>query len=391
MGNTDSNSAEDLEGSGLVFDAHLEKKLINDAKKRDKEVKNLLKAKLKSEASTVKLLLLGAGESGKTTVLKQMTLLHGGGFNDTYKKEMKPNICFNVLEGAHTILNLCERENHQLEGDDITKASTLIRSRFESTVGGAADIDPELADAILLLAKTEDFHEMFGKKSELQDSWWDFAERLKKYPAWGGEKWVPDDADILLSRVRTTGIVNQLYKIDGVNFQMTDVGGQRCERKKWMTLFKGITGLIFVTSISGYNQRLFEDTTTNCLVESVNLWETYANKKEFEDSAILLFLNKFDLFQQKFFREKIPIEYKGEFVTREGQNPPKPEDEQDENCDLAVDWYKRLFYYHVRPERQPMVYVHVTTALDRQNMRTVINACASHVLQMNMKANGIMV
>ena len=34
-------------------------------------------------------------------------------------------------------------------------------------------------------------------------------------------------ADILKSRVRTSGIVEEIYRIDGVEFVMYDVGGQR--------------------------------------------------------------------------------------------------------------------------------------------------------------------
>ena len=44
--------------------------------------------------------------------------------------------------------------------------------------------------------------------------------------------WVPTNADILRSRVRTTGIQEETYLIDGVEFVMFDVGGQRNERKK---------------------------------------------------------------------------------------------------------------------------------------------------------------
>ena len=45
--------------------------------------------------------------------------------------------------------------------------------------------------------------------------------------------WVPTNADILRSRVRTTGIQEETYLIDGVEFVMFDVGGQRNERKKY--------------------------------------------------------------------------------------------------------------------------------------------------------------
>lgn len=43
----------------------------------------------------------------------------------------------------------------------------------------------------------------------------------------------PTELDALRIRVRTTGIVELEFVIDGNQFKMFDVGGQRNERKKW--------------------------------------------------------------------------------------------------------------------------------------------------------------
>ena len=47
---------------------------------------------------------------------------------------------------------------------------------------------------------------------------------------------------------------------------MYDVGGQRNERKKWIHCFEGVTAVIFVAAISEYDQKLFEDASTNRMV-----------------------------------------------------------------------------------------------------------------------------
>ena len=49
---------------------------------------------------------------------------------------------------------------------------------------------------------------------------------------------MPTDEDILASRVRTCGIVEEHYVIDDVTFVVIDVGGQRNERKKSVTTSK---------------------------------------------------------------------------------------------------------------------------------------------------------
>jgi hypothetical protein len=40
---------------------------------------------------------------------------------------------------------------------------------------------------------------------------------------------------------------------------MFDVGGQRSERKKWIHCFEGVTAVLFMAAISGYDQCLVED------------------------------------------------------------------------------------------------------------------------------------
>ncbi|RYY87513.1 hypothetical protein EON63_03865 [archaeon] len=46
----------------------------------------------------------------------------------------------------------------------------------------------------------------------------------------------------------------------------TLIGGQRNERKKWIHCFEGVTAVIFVAAISEYDQKLFEDASTNRMV-----------------------------------------------------------------------------------------------------------------------------
>mmetsp|Transcript_7251 Transcript_7251/g.9182 ORF Transcript_7251/g.9182 Transcript_7251/m.9182 type:complete len:394 (+) Transcript_7251:264-1445(+) len=388
MGNGQSSKGVTMEGTGLGGTGP-----SKSDKSTDKKVGKAIVAKAKAEKSRVKLLLLGAGESGKTTVLKQMTILHGGGFSEKYKQEMKPKICFNIIEGCEAIVKAAGKFGNKFESDDAQRAAEIVLDKKNKVLGSSAQIDDELADAVLLLQKDAAFQKTLESRSkfQIQESWDEFAKRLSKYPTWGGNDWLPSVEDILLARVRTTGIVDQTFNIDGVQFQIIDVGGQRSERRKWMGLFGGVTGLIFVAALSEYDQVLFEHSGTNRLVESLKLWETNANRPDFKDSALLLFLNKFDLFQQKYYEQKVPIGYDGEFVKEDPANnaPPTWDNEKDNKCEIAINWFKRLFLHQVSADRVPLVYIHVTTALDPSNMETVIAACASHILQQNMKRSGL--
>jgi hypothetical protein len=78
--------------------------------------------------------------------------------------------------------------------------------------------------------------------------------------------YVPTVNDILLSRVRTTGITEERFIIGDAAFVMFDVDGQRSEMKKWMHCFDGVNAVLFVAALSEFNQVLFEDEETNRMV-----------------------------------------------------------------------------------------------------------------------------
>ena len=94
------------------------------------------------------------------------------------------------------------------------------------------------------------------------------------------------------ARVRTSGIVEEKYMIDGVNFRMYDVGGQRNERKKWIHCFDEVTAVIFVAAMNEYDQVLYEDATQNRMNEAVILFDEICNSQFFTRTSMILFLNK---------------------------------------------------------------------------------------------------
>ena len=86
---------------------------------------------------------------------------------------------------------------------------------------------------------------------QLNDSTIYFWERSKDILA---TDYMPTEQDVLRARVRTTGIVQQNFQIKDQKYTMFDVGGQRNERRKWIHCFDNVTAVIFVTAISEYDQ-----------------------------------------------------------------------------------------------------------------------------------------
>ena len=105
--------------------------------------------------------------------------------------------------------------------------------------------------------------------------------------------------DMLHVRVRTSGITTDSFVINGVPFEVYDVGGQRTERKKWVHCFEEVTAVMFVAALSEFDHVLYEDSSKNRMVEAIELFDTICNSNFFARSSIILFLNKKDLFMEK--------------------------------------------------------------------------------------------
>lgn len=131
--------------------------------------------------------------------------------------------------------------------------------------------------------------------------------------------------------------------------------------------------VIYVASLSEYNQVLFEDNTTNRLTETLKVWRNTVNHQDFKTTWFLLFLNKYDLFQEKYYQDKQPIEI--DFVT--DHSPPKVEEEVDEKCEKAIEWFQDLFMGQVQKQKRHQVRIYETTALERKTMRRVMDLCTT--------------
>eukprot|EP01084_Bolivina_argentea_P281054 480818_1 len=64
----------------------------------DEKINMLTKQEASKERIKYKLLLLGAGECGKSTLLRQMRRLHGRDFSESELMETKPHLTQNVIE-----------------------------------------------------------------------------------------------------------------------------------------------------------------------------------------------------------------------------------------------------------------------------------------------------
>ena len=240
-------------------------------------------------------------------------------------------------------------------------------------------IDEKLGSAIQALWADPGIRKTWDRQAEFQ-----IVESVKYYfneiERIMGEGYVATQQDMLLARVRTSGIVTERYVIDSKSFEMYDVGGQRNERKKWIHCFDDVTAVIFVAALSEYDQMLFEDSSTNRMTEAVELFEEICNNRYFESSSMILFLNKKDLFEEKI--RSVHIGSQEPF--RDFEASFGAEDYYDQGVNYFL---KKFLDVNRNPER--VVYNHVTCATDSDNVKVVFNATKDIIMRKNFEEVGI--
>lgn len=81
--------------------------------------------------------------------------------------------------------------------------------------------------------------------------------------------YVPVEQDIIQCRARTIGITETTFNLRDHEMLMVDVGGQKSERRKWIHCFQDVTSILFLVSLSGYDQCLVEDKDAVSLSQAV--------------------------------------------------------------------------------------------------------------------------
>ncbi|KAF8718535.1 hypothetical protein AX14_011803 [Amanita brunnescens Koide BX004] len=344
----------------------------DEAKARNDEIENQLKKDRIMAKNEIKMLLLGAGESGKSTVLKQMKLIHHGGYNEQERESYKEIIFSNTIQSMRAILEALSQLDLQLNPQNDARRATILAlpPQIESDV-----LPPDVADAVRSLWRDHAVKEAVRRSREFQlnDSAVYYFNAIDRMSSPG---YTPTDQDILRSRVKTTGITETTFKVGELTYRLFDVGGQRSERKKWIHCFENVTALVFLVSLSEYDQMLYEDESVNRMQEALTLFDSICNSRWFVKTSIILFLNKIDL-----FAEKLPVSPLSDyFQDYTGGN----------NYDAACDYLLHRFVSLNQSAATKQIYAHYTCATDTNQIKFVLSAIQDILLQLHLRECGLL-
>ncbi|CAB4482083.1 guanine nucleotide binding protein, alpha subunit [Rhizophagus irregularis] len=341
-------------------------------RQRNDEIENQLKRDRLSMRNEVKMLLLGAGESGKSTILKQMKLIHDGGYSPEERESFKEIIFSNTVQSMRVILEAMDNMGIQLRNEGNKRHVTTIMNLPNQIEGD--QLPSEVALAIKNLWADKSVLECFSRSREYQlnDSakyYFDSIDNIS-HP-----DYLPSDQDVLRSRVKTTGITETTFLIGELTYRMFDVGGQRSERKKWIHCFENVTAIVFLVAISEYDQLLLEDETVNRMQEALTLFDSICNSRWFVKTSIILFLNKIDR-----FREKLPISPMNKYF---------PDFEGGGDYDLACEYIHNRFV-SLNQSEVKQVYTHFTCATDTDQIKFVMAAVNDIIIHTNLRDCGLL-
>lgn len=369
----------------------------------------------------VKLLLLGAGESGKTTILKQMKLIHGKGFGHDerrlYAQVMWEQAFTQMMEIVRQARFLgiamdCDDPNSVLHSHMLllSKAGTndddSVKKDWDAIFEGIRSQRLFLEDAQLPMFRTDSqpqfadnsFTALSAERAEIANAismLWTNDAGIKRCFARSNEYQLEDSAayyfenvhkladpdylatnqDVIHGRIKTTGVTEHPFKIGQNDLTIVDVGGQQSERKKWLHCFDNVDCVLFVAALSEYDQVLYEDASMNRMEDSIKLFDTISNSPFLRHASIILFLNKCDLVEAKL--KKSPI--RKYFPHFSGPN----------ELNAVKDFFRGLFLAQNKRGSSKDYYVHFTCATDTENMRFVMAAVTDMVMTAQLADIGI--
>ncbi|XP_021698987.1 guanine nucleotide-binding protein G(f) subunit alpha [Aedes aegypti] len=352
-------------------------------------------------ANSVKILLLGAGESGKTTIIKQMKILHvQNGFSFDERLDRLHDIIENIHESIYELIQQVVLMNLQFDSKENCRCAKELLKMGKNAPWF---LSMEYVQRVRTVWADSAVKMCFKRSNEFQliDSAKYFLDRIEKISMPG---YIPSNSDILNCRKRTTGIQEVSFHIKlpkslgggSQEFRMFDVGGQRSHRTKWMQVFEGIEAVLFMIACGSFDQTLREDPKQNRLVEAFELFRGVWHNRFLAETGLIVFLNKQDILEQKILSGKSIKDYFPEY-----EEYVKATD-SDNLCDELTRTRcfiksKLIDITNETPRRTSLLvqrkrtcYYHFTVATDTNNVRMVFNDVHNIILARNLHNVGIL-
>uniref|UniRef100_A0A7S0H0P5 Uncharacterized protein n=1 Tax=Amorphochlora amoebiformis TaxID=1561963 RepID=A0A7S0H0P5_9EUKA len=336
--------------------------------------------KKSGEKKTLKLVLLGPEQSGKSTLMKQLLRIHNGALDSKTRREYIEAVNNDMLQN---MVRLIEKSEHYggkdaslMYDDKLTDdIKTMLDFIDNAAEGPIEEAIGKIITKIWTDPAVQKCHETISDPEyDLDDSATYFYENVQRICK---TDFVPNMEDVIRVRWRTTGVYQETFTVEDHVFKLIDLGGQRSERRKWKSCFKDgdVNAVLFMVAISGFNVVCKEDPSMTQLEEAYELFKEFT--KEYPPVATILILNKFDLFVNKIPKVDItdcPLlkDFKGDC----------------RDIEETVAYIEQVFYQIHCSARW---YCHFSTATDEAMVKHIFWDVKDTVLQNSLRKAGILI
>lgn len=151
----------------MVFDACCLSQEEAEQKARSRKIDRQIAQEKVQYRRQVKVLLLGAGESGKSTFLKQMRIIHGKDFDSDALNEFRPIIYGNILKGMKVLADA--RRKLRLEWQDPSNQQYAeIILNFQAPQHIDTDMFLRYFDCVKRLWRDKGIQDAYDRRREFQ-------------------------------------------------------------------------------------------------------------------------------------------------------------------------------------------------------------------------------
>ncbi|CAD6187234.1 unnamed protein product [Caenorhabditis auriculariae] len=363
----------------------------------------------------VKILVLGASDAGKSTIVKQLRILYQDGFNDTEMINAIFQIRLNIVEAFKAISIILLSTNAEIPDGE--------RAVIELFAYSSAKIElmPEteelnVLNTVRFYSCMKEFFRVYKTHPGVPDNIHYFFPELPRILL---PNYMPTNLDVINMRVASLGVHEISFDYKKYTIRLIDVGGQKTERRKWIHFFEGVTAVMFVVSLACFDQYFEEEIKPptgwdvgmppkkssamlvreasrstehrnslpvpidnphkfsraetlqmmqNRMDESLELFVSIQRNNFLHKSAFLLFLNKCDVFREKLKNVRLA----DHFRSYAGNN----------DYESASEYIESMFR---KEYSNPMLlYTHFTVAIEKNNVEYVFTTACDIVLQGNL-------
>ncbi|RDL34345.1 uncharacterized protein BP5553_07473 [Venustampulla echinocandica] len=348
--------------------------------RKGKEVQEKAETKVIQERETldeedsvdVKLLLLGSGESGKTTFAQQIHLIHQGGYEKQARQNFRYKIFYHLNREIYWILQAMSPLETVFENDDNHRLLEMFDLYSTKIFNFDWDLNQPMSfeyfHAIKSLLSDKGFQLAILKSRQYTLDGLYFLTDLDRL---AGVDYLPTDQDILHAYTVTSGINQNTINFGNFVYNVVETGGARSERKKLSYVCDNVDVIIFFIPLSAYNLTLREDRAENSIVDALAFFGSIVNSKRFVNTTFVLFFNKLDLFQQKLVWG-IPI--KKYFPDYHGKNT---------DVHNALEFFIEKFRKVVdNPAKE--LHIHIGQATDTDTARNIMASIQDLMIEPNL-------